>query len=300
MPANDAAIEQQVQHALRDDAIVPPLVDLTGRGPDELRAMLASERGSPGSTVLAEMRRRGVGPHVFSEAIEHFYSDSDAFLFELAVWNRTRLKRSMRRWTIRKLADEAARIGRPLRVLCFGDGIGTESLAVALAGQTVTYFELPGLSEKLARRLCDATSARVEFVTDLSSLETRDFDAIVCFDVLEHVPEPRKLLSLLVGKLTSDGLLFLHAPFYLVLSAYATHLRSNRRYAGRLHWFEREGLRLLDGGWSWSPLLLRRGSSLSRAGMLKRGWLRFIGLLLQSGRYTSFQFLPFHWLLRRG
>lgn len=300
MTAIDAAVEGRVQLALRDDTIVPALVDLTGRAPGEVRAMLASERAAPGSTVLAEARRRGVEPHVFSEALERFYSDSDAFLFELTAWNRTRFKRSMRRWTIRKLADEAARLGRPPRVLCFGDGIGTESLAMALAGQTVTYFELPGRSEKLARRLCDATGAVVEFVTDLSSLEARDFDAIVCFDVLEHVPEPRRLLSLLVGKLTSDGLLFLHAPFYLVLPAYATHLRANRRYAGRLHWFEREGLHLLDGGWSWSPLLLRRGSNVARAGILKRAWLRFAGLLLQSGRYTSFQFLPFHWLLRRG
>ena len=207
----------------------------------------------------------------------------------------------MRRWTGRRAAAEAERLGRPLEVLAFGDGIGVDAAALATAGHRVTYFEVPGLSQRVAARLFEQIGVEVEVVTDAADLAGRAFDAITCFDVLEHVPDPRALLAELVGRLGDGGLLFVHAPFYLILPPYPTHLMASRRYAGRLHWYERAGLTLLDGQPLWNPLLFRKGGGgAGRASAARRAAVRATGFALQVGRYTSTPFKPFHRLGRHG
>ena len=294
-----ASAEARLQAILAGEAFVSHLAEVTGRPAEDVRRMLAAEAADPGSTVAAAVWAFGVEPYVYSPAMERFYGQSDAFLFELAVWNRQGFKRSMRQWTRRKLDAEAERLGRPLRVLAFGEGIGIDAASAALGGHAVTYFEVPGLSERLARRVFAEAGVAVEAVTDLAALAGRRFDAITCFDVLEHVPNPRELLGTLVGLLGDGGLLFVHAPFYLILPAYPTHLRANRRYAGRMNLYERAGLSLLDGQIAWNPLLFRKGGDAGAASSVKRGLLRAGGLALQVGRKTSLPFRPLHALLRR-
>ena len=199
--------ENRLQALLAGDWLVDAYAAVTGRGAAEVAAGLAAEADDPGSTVAGELLRRGVEPYVYSDGLEAFYRDSDAFLFELAVWNRRGFKRSMRRWTVGRAAEEAARRGRPLRVLAFGDGIGVDAAALALEGQDVTYFEVPGLSQRVAARLFDQIGVKVGVVTDLANIAGREFDAVTCFDVLEHVPDPRVLLGDLVNRLGDGGLL---------------------------------------------------------------------------------------------
>ena len=298
-PTADAyQAEHRLQQLLHSPQMTQLIAGATGQAEQPVADRLQAEARSPGSTVATEIRRRGVVPFEWSEGLLRFYSESDAFLFELAIWNRQAFKRSMRTWTRRALDAEARRLGRPLTVLAYGDGIGVDAASAALGGHTVTWYEVPGLSERVARGVFGALDLDVEVQTDVDALAGRSFDAITCFDVLEHVPKPRDLLAHLVARLGQGGLFFVHAPFYLVLPAYPTHLRENRRFAGRTSLFERAGLTLLDGGAAWNPLLFRKGGSEGQAGWTRLALIRTMGLLLQSGRYASFQFRPFHALLR--
>ena len=297
-PADEA--EARLHALLAGTWLTQTCAAVTGRAAGDVAAGLAAEAADPGSTVAGELGRRGVEPYVYSDGLEAFYRDSDAFLFELAVWNRRGFKTSMRRWTGRRAAAEALRLGRPLEVLAFGDGIGVDAASLAITGQRVVYFEVPGLSQRVAAELFDETGVAVEVVTDSADLAGRAFDAITCFDVLEHVPDPRALLADLVNRLRPGGLLFVHAPFYLILPPYPTHLAANRRYAGRLHWYERAGLTLIDGQPLWNPLLFRKGGDEAKASAARRAMVRATGLALQVGRYTSAPFKPFHRLGRVG
>ncbi len=285
---------------LEPDWAVPAAAAVTGRPEAEVRRMLDTELAAPGSTVAAEVRRRGIEPFVWSDALLRFYGDSDAFLFELLGWNRQRYKRSMRRWSQRFLEAEAVRLGRQLTVLCHGDGLGLDAAALAGDGHTVTYFEFPGPSEQFARRAFDTLGVAVEVVTDEAALDGRRFDAVTSFDVLEHVPAPREQVATLAG-LTVDpgGLLLVHAPFYLIHKAYPTHLKANRRYSGSTRLYKRAGYCLLDGNAAWNPLAFRLNDSTGRAGAMKRAMLATVGQGLKAGRVTVAPFVPLQALLRR-
>ena len=228
-----------------------------------------------------------------------FYQESDAFTFELIPWNTRRFKRSMRRWSRAFLRRERDRVGRRLRVLCHGDGLGVDAAGLALDGHDVTYFEFPGASERYARRVFDRLSVAADVVTDEAKIGG-DFDAATCFDVLEHVPDPRQAVADLAGRLRDpDGLLLVHAPFYLIHPAYSTHLAANRRHAGSTRLYEREGLVLLDGQSAWNPLALRRGGDAGRASAGRRRWLRAVGVAMKIGRHTTLPFAPLQRLARR-
>jgi len=85
------------------------------------------------------------------------------------------------------------------------------------------------------------------------------FDAIVCLDVLEHVPDPPQLVQKLANWLRPDGTLLVHAPFFYVAPSVGTHLRSNLRYSGdwrRLYAPHR--LVPVAGEFFWNPLVLRK------------------------------------------
>lgn len=271
----------------------------TGRSVEAVRERLAKERRDPGSNVADEIARRGVTPFEWSDQLLAFYGESDAFIYELVEWNRKGFKRSMRTWTRQFLAREAERRGGPLKVLCHGDGLGIDAASLAVDGHAVTYFEFAGPSERFARQAFEAANVSVEVVTDESVLPAGAFDAVTCFDVLEHVPSPRKTVEQLVGYLRPGGLFVVHAPYYLIHRRYPTHLRSNRRYAGSLRLYERNDLRLLDGQTAWNPLAFRLGSEEGAAAPAKRVWLRTAGLGLKVGRYTTAPFVPLQAMFRR-
>lgn len=58
-------------------------------------------------------------------------------------------------------------------------------------------------------------TSRIDFVSDITKIPEPDgsFDAILCSEVLEHVPEPTHALDEFTRLLKPDGVLILTAPF---------------------------------------------------------------------------------------
>ncbi len=286
-----------VQAATTDEVAVTLAAEATGRSADEVQRLIRDEVRSPGRTVAAEIERRHITPYEWSDELLAFYGDSDAFIFELIVWNRQPFKRSMRQWSQAFLTRESKRLGRPLRVLCHGDGLGVDALALALDGHDVSYFEFPGSSRRYAQALFARFGVSVTLIE--GEHDGDGFDAVTCFDVLEHVPSPRQHVASLVKRLVDPGgVLLTHAPFYLIAPPYPTHLRSNRRYAGRTSLYEREGLTLIDGNTLWNPLALRLHDNVGRCSAFKLAKLKTVGLGLSAGRVTSAPFVPIQKLMR--
>jgi SAM-dependent methyltransferase len=280
-------------------ALVPPLEDngvlttwiaeVTGQPIALVRERLYQEQLRWGHNVNGEIRRLGIKSNEWSQELIQFYEQTDSFLYESIVWNRNPRKLAMRRWIGEVLA---AAPDAPRKILVYGDGPGFESAYLARCGFDVTYFEVSQLSCKFARRVFELASCPVRMVVDPADLGVKQFDVVVCLDVLEHVPAPEETVAEFATYLRPQGRLIVHAPFYLTAGGYATHLNGNRRrYSGRINsLYGRHGFALEDGRLFWDPLVLRKVGATSS--QLHRRWLqkclmRMTGAALWGGRFWS-------------
>jgi 2-polyprenyl-3-methyl-5-hydroxy-6-metoxy-1,4-benzoquinol methylase len=277
-----------VQPLTDNQQLISLIVRITGRPVEEVRQRLYQEELRPGSTVAREMRRRKLPPHVWSKALIDFYDQTDAFLYELVSWNRTSLKLNMRRWIAQYLGQAG---NCPLDILCFGDGLGFDSLYLALLGHRVTYFEVSRPCIKFARDIFYSAQADIRLLHNIQEIGAATYDAVLCLDVLEHVPDPPKLVGQLARWLRSSGRLLVHAPFYLVTPDFATHLRSNLKYSGSIRGlFGRQGLKLVDGQLFWLPIVFGKELAtmpLGWGGVRQRILLRSVGVLFGAARLWS-------------
>jgi 2-polyprenyl-3-methyl-5-hydroxy-6-metoxy-1,4-benzoquinol methylase len=286
-------------------ALVPPLDDnrvliemigqVTGQATQTVRERLLREELHTGHNVGDELRRRGIEPNIWNEALVSFYQQTDAFLFESIVWNRNPRKLATREWIGAYLCKV---LPRRSRVLAYGDGPGFDSAYLAQLGFEVTYFETSELSYSFAERVYKHVGCPVHIVRDATELGAAPFDAIVCLDVLEHICEPEETVAEFAGYLRPGGKLIVSAPFFLTGKPYLTHLHSNRkRYSGRISKpYGRHGFALEDGRLFWDPLVLYKTASSpsSRNGRkLRRSLLRAVGVLYGGARFLG---KPYTWM----
>jgi SAM-dependent methyltransferase len=203
-----------------------------------------------------------------------FYRVTDAFLFSNASWNSTRMKRELTN-TVCRIMTERLPLGS--KILCYGDGMGFDSAALAKCGFRVTCYEISELSLEFARRLFSLNELEVVIEREESRLAPGTFDAIVCLDVLEHLPDPAAAVLKFSNWLNGLGFLVVHAPFYAVEATQPTHLRSNRPLSGVIQGlYGKAGFDPLEtGGLLLNPILLqKRSPNVAKPELLSRVWLR--------------------------
>ena len=122
------------------------------------------------------------------------------------------------------------------RLLDVGCGGGILSEALAKAGGQVTAIDLSQASLQVARRHAAAQSLlidyRLERAEDVASKQAGSFDATTCMEMLEHVPEPRKVIAACAQGLKPGGHAFFstinRTPkaflFAIVAGEYILHL----------------------------------------------------------------------------
>lgn len=168
------------------------------------------------------------------------YRTSEAYLYNLTAFAMSGTKRPY-------LADLAAAVAPPARLLDYGCGIGSDGLALIEAGYRVAFADFGNPSARYLRwRL-----ARRGLEADLYDLDADEvpggFDAAFAFDVIEHVDDPFAFLAGLERRAALVAVNFLepvagesalHRPLPvadLVRHAAAHRLRRHRRYHGRSH-----------------------------------------------------------------
>lgn len=287
--ANSACSPSSLAPAPLDDlpTAVALIAEVTGASIAEVKQRLLQEHRWLGCNVLDAMRRGNVTPYTFGEAMARFYAQTDAFLYETFTWNRYTFKRQMRRWILAFLEQ---RYASSARILAFGDGLGFDSAALALAGHQVTYFEVGQRNIAFAQRVFAANSVEVAVRTSLDGLAAESFDVVVCLDVLEHVPTPPQLVEQLATYVRPSGHLISHAPFWFVHCSVGTHLAGNQKYSGDLrNLYGREGLRAVDGAIVWNPIVLEKvnGPGTAKPIILLRSQAKLYlgGMLLKFARW---------------
>jgi SAM-dependent methyltransferase len=283
-----------------EDKVVKWLSQLTNQSPILVRSRLYKERDNPGINVSDAMRQYGLEPHKWTDKLNDFYSQTDAFLYELIVWNLNKCKRRMRRRIGKYLYEN---LGPNLNILTVGDGLGVDSIYLTRAGHHVTYFETSAYAQAFAKMLFTDYANDINVLDDLNKIQKNSCDVVICLDVLEHVPDPSEFVKTLTGYLKLNGHLIVHAPFYHIHPSTPTHLKSNRKYSGSLRLYEKHGLKLVDGERSWDPITLKKISGRKTdypSFKPKLLALRFAGLYLALGRFTILPFLWINSYQRRG
>jgi len=224
-----------------------------------VKERLLTEAAEIGTNVLSGMTAQGVPLYVPTEKLDNFYVESDTFLYETTVWNACSAKQNMRAFVSSRLQQ----FGKAnTEIFCFGDGLGFDSTYLAQCGHRVRYFEPSLRCQEYARQVFAQNQVEIRHLKAMTELEDNSLDAIVCLDVLEHVPEPQELVKLFYQLLKPDGLFFVHAPFWCIHWTRSTHLKQNQHLSGELkNLYGVHGFSALDSSVFWDPILFQKSKN---------------------------------------
>ena len=148
------------------------------------------------------------------QQIRKFYETTDLYIWELTKWHASE-------GYIDYLTMLDIMITRfpPVthpHVLDYGCGIGTAALKLLQAGYRVTIADVPGETLRYAefRLQRNGYSVDVLPVTSEQPRLPERYDALVSFDVLEHVPQPDRLMRRLAERLRPGGVAAVVASFF--------------------------------------------------------------------------------------
>jgi len=148
-------------------------------------------------------------------AVTKFYNESKTELFDLAQWHSTDAihYRALICADIATASLKARTTPGPA-YLDYGSGIGSDALVFASKGFDVTLADVSEPLLAFAKWRCERRGMKVQTI-DLKRRQPPHgaYDAVVCFDVLEHVHRPLRTLDHINRSMRPGGLLFVHAPF---------------------------------------------------------------------------------------
>ncbi|MGH7895350.1 MAG: class I SAM-dependent methyltransferase, partial [Candidatus Binatia bacterium] len=222
------------------EAIVDEIARFTDLPRDAVVARVWAEALEDGWNVSRDVERFGGTPHHYDERLARVYREGDGFIFETLVFWATRARQRWSALAADRLAVHAARHGRverDLRILMLGDGAGNDSLYLTGRGYRVEYFDQPGSRTfEFARRRFAASGLlgdRVRLVESYGAIPRSAYDAVLSFEVLEHLPDPLGAMRDIAAFLKPGGIALVTEAFMHVTAALPTHLDANRRFAGR-------------------------------------------------------------------
>jgi SAM-dependent methyltransferase len=142
-------------------------------------------------------------------ALARFYNQSDTELFELIEWHASD---PIHYRTL--IVSDLALQRRGRLFLDYGSGIGSDALVLGHAGFSVTLADISDILLAFAAYRCRRCRIPVQTI-DLKTAElpVSAFDLVVCFDVLEHIPQPLSVVRRIERSLRAGGLIVIHAPF---------------------------------------------------------------------------------------
>jgi SAM-dependent methyltransferase len=140
-----------------------------------------------------------------------FYRDQvkEIYLFDLGAWHLA--SKDYIADTVRLIADYAQG-----RVLDFGGGIGTHTIAAALCPDVkeVVYCDINPINREFVEYRATKLGLREKIIFCEDIPTQTKFDTIVSFDVLEHLPDPSRQLLQFYQALEVNGKIILNWYFF--------------------------------------------------------------------------------------
>lgn len=139
-----------------------------------------------------------------------FYKDKvgETYLFELGIWHLQ--SQDYIGGTLKLIADHAKG-----RVLDFGGGIGTHAIAAALSPDVskVVYCDINPVNRNFVEHRAKQLGLSHKLICCLE-VPNDEFDTVISFDVLEHLPDPSYQLMQFHNMLSSEGKIILNWCFF--------------------------------------------------------------------------------------
>lgn len=131
-----------------------------------------------------------------------FYKEKvgQLYLFELGAWHLA--SHEYIADTLRLISDNVQG-----RVLDFGGGIGTHTIGAALCPnvEQVIYCDINPINRNFVQYRGEKLGINHKIIYCAEMPESETFDTIICFDVLEHLPDPVQQLLKFHKALKSNG-----------------------------------------------------------------------------------------------
>ncbi len=169
-----------------------------------IRVEEAKDRVEKYNVGIAAQRWSAKQPKTI-EDFEAFYKGEDFYLYELIPWN---YNNSVYLERIQPLLHYHDR-----KILEIGAGIGSLCIALAYAGNKVTYCDISDILCKFAKQRFEDRGLNIPIVQKLTGL--RDFDIVVANDFFEHIHKDALpgLLKEISSILKDDGFLYHRSNF---------------------------------------------------------------------------------------
>ncbi|MGO8949648.1 MAG: glycosyltransferase [Ktedonobacterales bacterium] len=209
--------------------IAAEIADILSLDIDEILVQVESEAARPGSNVSSAWRESNPSS---DDENERFYSDSKAYIFDLMREATSEVRHQWRSAVVAAVNQHWGR-ATEARVLDYGAGVGSDTLYFAEQCRAAFYYDLPGVTSEFAVKRFARHKVPVTRITS-TRIYGAEFDALVAFDVLEHLVDPLAHLDEMVRLTKPGGLLFLTESFDLVGENHPSHLLRNVHLSGKL------------------------------------------------------------------
>lgn len=170
------------------------------------------------------------------DAILNFYKSTDLYVWELMQWHASTARYPY--WSaLTQFADRYPPEEGWGRVYDFGCGIGTDGLFLASRGYEVTLTDVDCPAFRFAQHRFSRRKLKARFEESYSLIPapSNTYDAVVCFDVLEHLPDPVGAVKRLLSSLRPRGVLLQQGSF-VDTGEHPCHLESGISDFGGLKW----------------------------------------------------------------
>lgn len=160
------------------------------------------------------------------EKLAEFYEETTGFIYDCMA-NHTRPSQL-------QLLDNLAQICKEnslQKILDYGGGVGSLSIFLKRLGFEIIYADVYGETYKFASwRFAQRGLSIPMLRVGKDEIGGLDLDGIICLEVLEHLPDPIKLVRKFHDVLPDGKILICSAAFHAL--GHVSHLPENIKYAG--------------------------------------------------------------------
>lgn len=219
--------------------VVNEIVRFTGLPQAQVEQRVWMQALEPGWNVVRDAARFGVTPFQFDDKMIRLYTEGDGFIFDSLVYWARPARRLWIQHALERIKQYAARTKTPLaklKILMFGDGPGNDSIFLASHGLTVDYYEVPGsqtftFAVKRFQHY-GFWERTIRPIDDYQVCLQGEYDVVLSFEVLEHLPDPLTTIREMGAALKVGGIAIVTEDFGDLAGHLVTHLKSSAHYLG--------------------------------------------------------------------